>query len=184
MAHDPYVPGDLPGLLDGWCGPWELRNYSYLGWSPWRSWTEDAPGEDYSRIERRLDCRMEEARDRCARWLARVLGVPVGATAPEFRVEITEEEGEILWAARLTGDDRREPPWLFTPGRPSGGYMCRINRAFVQQLRELPAFRSYPDPWSAETQATIVPLALAAVCRWVGEEIRAGRITVKEASDG
>ena len=88
---DTYIPGDcLPGLLDGWTGPAETwvrpGVASFSG--HWAQTVVFCGGEYPCRTpgerEIRLDTRREEVRDRVARVLARVLGVPVGATAPRF----------------------------------------------------------------------------------------------------
>ena len=77
---DTYIPGDcLPGLLDGWCGPVEVFVSGCWQRRAWMSWLPRFPNDIV-----RLDTRREEVRDQVARVLARVLGIPVGATAPRF----------------------------------------------------------------------------------------------------
>lgn len=142
MADDvtpsPFVPGSLPGLLDGWCPSFPFAV--------------------------RLDLRRTECRDRVARWMAQVLGVPVGVTAQAWG-EWWRVNDRAKWHFELgrgmTGDE-------FWPADPGDG--LSTGRYIVPALASIPL--DSPDRDA---------LAMAAVARWLGDEIRAGRIMLKAA---
>lgn len=151
----PFVPGDAPGLLSDVPLRVEIR------WGDWYPVVWARPdvvtesGElianaDPSHI--RLSTLRPEVCDRCARWLAWVFGVPVGATAPEW----------------LYCSDRPEgPTWILAPCEPH----CEEFHAHrVPSLSSIPLDSPNRDA-----------IALAATCRWAIEEIRAGRLEVPHA---
>lgn len=171
----PYVPGDAPGLLGRWRGPVEDQDIDGV-WH--RAVTTghsingcpevidlDTPHRGFVGASLlRLDLRIPEARDRVVRWLAGVLGVPVGATAPLFYFDTSINACVLVWhdgvrtlsAAFYARDGAWSDVHSYHPG---GG----------PALASIPL--DHPDRDA---------LALAAVARWAADEIRAGRLPVKE----
>ena len=177
MPSDPshYLPADaLPGLLDGWCGPVEI--YMRGEWvpycvDPWHVGPQFSdPGSiGQPRVEGRLDARRWEVRCLLSRRVAELLGVPVGVTAPgwrrcgarEWRLTGVAPGGQVVGLARIEDTERRFHPdkaveWI---EKRHPGLCIR-----VQSLDAIPLH----DPDSDA-------LALVAVARWLGDEIRAGR---------
>lgn len=145
---DTLIPSDvLPGLLeheDGspWCGPCEILT-----------------------DRTRLDTRRPEVRDQVARVMARILGVPVGATAPGFefvppREASSDDSGS--GALCVLGAWERV---LYAEERDA---VC-CNGTHVSSLSSIPL--DSPDREA---------LALAAIARWLGDENRAGRVVSHE----
>lgn len=163
---DAYIPGDcLPGLLTGWCGPYEW-SWDAIRWYDWPELTTVA--RDGLRL--RLDLRREECRDRTDRVLARVLGVPVGATAPGWWEWYVGTGGWALGSGPHAAEEcavfPRVMPLALTDGQR-------------QTWHHVPALASIPlDSPDREI------LALAAVARHIGAEIRAGRIQPAEVIHG
>jgi hypothetical protein len=156
----PYVPGNAPGILDDWCGPVEYR-YDGQVYAD-GIWGVDGWDENYIQSVR-LDCRRPEVRDHCARWLAKVLGLPVGATSPGWECRPREGVSVAHW---------RLGPVNHTAIFPAGGLgwwddgKCSYGRGG-------------PDLSSISLDSPDRDaLALAAVCRWAADEIRAGRLEV------
>jgi len=159
----PFVPAStLPGLLehpDGspWEGPYQWR---YV----------DGGSMRY------IDCRRPEARDQGARVIARWLGVPVGATAPTFR-----RSGAYEW--RLSGEADH--------GQQAGIQRIQDHcRAFVRESPDKYIRDRFPGFFVVVPSLASIPLgspdldalALAAVVRWLGDEVREGRIQPPEVT--
>jgi len=174
----PYLPADaLPGAL----GPVPLRcEYEIDG--EWYSgiWAEPDVLTELGDLltlrdsQIRLDLRRPEVRDRVARRVAEVLGVPVGATAPgwrrggarEWRLTGVAPGGQVTGLARIEDTERR-----FHPDKP-GEWVEKRHPGLYMQIPSLDAIPLH-DPDSDA-------LALAAVARWLGDEIRAGRVVPSE----
>jgi hypothetical protein len=132
---DIYIPGNcLPGLM--------------LAWHEWMGTNERDRPMPYPL----LDTRIPAHRDFISRVLAEVLGVLVGATAPEFQ----------FWP---------EGRWDLARAIAFEGYPFPPD---IDWYRRVPSLASIPLDHPDRD-----PLALAMIARWVGEEVKAGRIQVK-----
>lgn len=157
-APTPYISADcLPGLLDGW-DEWTGQDHDPLGCA-----CDTCCSGPIFRHPDRFNARIQAHRDFLTRVLAGVLGVPVGATAPGWRAL-----GDAR-AWRLSGGPSLADEWYFSAEMvwDSQGYAHGAAGA----LSTIPL--DSPDRDA---------LALAAVCRWVGDELRAGRITARGAA--
>lgn len=150
----PFVPG-THGVLDGWCGPYEWR---WTRGDRWLNWPASTPTTREG-IEHRLSTLRPESRDRLSRWLASVLGVPVGATAPGWAYEPARR----WWC--LTGATGMSTAFMAATDMPSRDW-----RVVVPSLSSIPLDSPTRDQD-----------ALGAVCRWAQGEIDAGRLEVHHA---
>jgi len=118
----------------------------------------------------RFDARIPAHRDFLARALAGVVGVPVGATAPEW------------WGIGIC-------EWLLHCPLPHGQYagsppMSLTDRRFVREPPNSFIASRYPGLFVVVPPLSAISidspdrdaLALAVVVRWAGEEVLAGRI--------
>jgi hypothetical protein len=106
----------------------------------------------------RFDARIPADRDFLSRVLAGVLGVPVGANAPSFEVLPGMMVPAVLHSHfRCEQKNPIEAEFWVRP-------LPRSTRSVIRFF--IPALAGITDPNEA----------LACVVRWVGEEVRAGRI--------
>jgi len=165
----PYVPADaLPRLLDGWIGPyeWSVRGVAGAVW-----WPADPYDSDPGDCQYRLDTRRWEVRSLLARRIAEVLGAKVGSTGPLFLyvTYVRGEDASWLLSSQVPGSG---PAPVFRAGERSP--YANGKRAFL-----LPALADIPIDHPDRDA-----LALAAVVRWLGAEIKAGRIVPAEVNRG
>jgi hypothetical protein len=135
-----------------WYGP--VERWSGLD----QRWIHDVWPGGYGDCPIRINLRRPECRDQAARVIARVLGVPVGATAPGWRYS----RG---WGAYVL-EACTHTVYFFHDG--TWGYSVETR---LPGPSTSPILLDSPDRDA---------LALAVVLRWLDEEVTAGRITVKE----
>jgi hypothetical protein len=181
MANDlsTFLSADcLPGLLSGWAGRVTALDgpgleFYLIGFAPdRRARIVRVPSDGYFAYDGEknymegwlesyqhlilVDTSRPEVRDQVARVIARILGVPVGATAPVFG-----EWWRIGYRDKLHFDLGRGPSsvefWAADPGDCDG---MLSGQYLVPSLALIPLDSPNRDA-----------LALAAVARWLGEEI-------------
>lgn len=119
------LPGDLPGLVDGWCGPVEIEVRE--GWLLFGSTSTQ-------RGPRRLPLARWEARARVAAWLEEGERCPHDAERWHQRANMSGHEWDVCsrCGAHLSG-----------PARDSEGYL----RAPVPRAREWLDWPDGIEPW-------------------------------------